>query len=98
MTKQTLRETVAAAVLALVVGTPTLLVNARAQSAQNGSSGFPDLVGGLKATRGVLGVETARTSSGKMVIFAWFEDKKAALAWYYSDAHQALMQQFSGGN
>jgi hypothetical protein len=98
MTKRTLRETVAAAVLALVVGAPTLLVNARAQGAQNGSNGFPDLVGGLKATPGVLGVETARTSSGKMVIFAWFENKKAALAWYYSDAHQALMRQFSGSN
>ncbi|MDT4898958.1 MAG: hypothetical protein QOH25_4035 [Acidobacteriota bacterium] len=40
--------------------------------------GFPDLVAGLKATPGCLGVETARTDSGKSVIFAWFEDKKAA--------------------
>jgi hypothetical protein len=34
--------------------------------------------------------------NGKMVIFAWFENKKAALAWYYSAGHQALMTQFSG--
>jgi len=57
----------------------------------------PDLVGALKATPGCLGVETARTASGKQVIFAWFENKKAVLAWYYSDTHVALMQQLSGG-
>jgi len=39
-------------------------------------------------------VEVARTGSGKQVIFAWFEDKKAALNWYYSDTHQAVMKQF----
>ena len=55
---------------------------------------FPDLVGALKATPGCLGVETARTASGKSVIFAWFENKKAALAWYYSDTHRAAMRQF----
>src|SRR5262245_55536198 len=56
--------------------------------------GFPDLVAALKATPGCLGVETAQTASGKEVIFAWFEDKKAALKWYYSDTHVALMKQF----
>jgi hypothetical protein len=54
-------------------------------------SAFPDLVGALKATPGCLGVETARTSSGKQVIFAWFEDKKAVMTWYYSDAHIASL-------
>src|SRR5262249_21839413 len=53
---------------------------------------FPDLVGPLKATPGCLGVETARTSSGKMVIFAWFEDKKAILRWYNSELHRQLMK------
>ena len=57
----------------------------------------PDLVGALKATPGCLGVETARTASGKQVIFAWFENKRAVLTWYYSDTHVALMQQLSGG-
>jgi heme-degrading monooxygenase HmoA len=52
----------------------------------------PDLVGPLKATPGCLGVETARTASGKMVIFAWFEDKKAVLRWYNSEIHQELMK------
>ena len=39
-------------------------------------------------------MDTAKTASGKEVIFAWFEDKKAALNWYNSDTHQALMKQF----
>ena len=55
---------------------------------------LPEMV---KATPGCLGVETAMTESGKMVIFAWFENKKAALAWYYSQAHQALMKMAGGG-
>jgi hypothetical protein len=54
--------------------------------------GFPDLVAALKATEGCLGVETAQTASGKSVIFAWFEDKKAALNWYYSDVHKEVMK------
>jgi hypothetical protein len=40
---------------------------------------LPELV---KASPGCLGVATAMTTSGKRLIFAWFEDKKAALAWY----------------
>jgi hypothetical protein len=93
MKKHTLRETVSAVVLTLVVIMPALMT----VRAQGQSNGLPDLVGALKATPGVLGVDAARgTMNGKMVIFAWFENKKAALAWYYSDAHQALMQQFSG--
>jgi hypothetical protein len=52
------------------------------------SGGFPDLIAGLKATPGCLGVETAMTASRKQVIFAWFEDKKALLKWYYSETHQ----------
>jgi hypothetical protein len=96
MKTRRLRETVAAAALTLVVAMPALLVTARAQAQPNG---LPDLVGALKATPGVLGVDAARgTMNGKMVIFAWFENKKAALTWYYSDAHQALMRQFSGAN
>ncbi len=85
--------------LLLVVGAlvfaPTFAAHVRAQSPQTAAAGFPDLVSGLKATPGCLGVETARTSSGKQVIFAWFEDKKAALAWYYSDMHRAVMKQFT---
>jgi hypothetical protein len=94
------REILAAAVLTLVVASPALIVTLRAQgaAAQNQQGGFPDLIGMLKATPGVLGVDAARgTMNGKMVIFAWFENKKAALVWYHSAGHQALMNQFSGG-
>ena len=49
---------------------------------QDGLEVFPDLVGGLQAIEGVLGVETAQTVSGKQVIFAWFESKEAVLRWY----------------
>jgi hypothetical protein len=98
MKARTVRETIAAALLTIVIGIPSAVVTLRAQAQQNGPGGFPDLVGMLKNTPGVLGVDAARgTMNGKMVIFAWFENKKAVLAWYYSAGHQALMTQFSGG-
>ena len=62
-----------------------------------GLAAMGDLVGGLKATPGCLGVETARTSSGKQVIFAWFENKKAVLTWYYSDTHRSVQRMFAPG-
>ena len=31
-------------------------------------------------------------SSGKRVIFAWFESKKALVGWYHSEAHQKAMK------
>jgi hypothetical protein len=53
----------------------------------------------LKATPGCLGVDAGRTLSGKQVIFAWFENKKAVLTWYYSEGHQRLIKTLaSGGN
>ena len=87
------REGLLLLLLGALVFAPTFAAHAGAQSAQ--TAGFPDLVGGLKATPGCIGVETARTSSGKQVIFAWFEDKKAALAWYNSEMHRAVMRQFT---
>ncbi|HXD74177.1 MAG TPA: hypothetical protein VN628_10590 [Vicinamibacterales bacterium] len=86
--KRTLREVAAAAVLSLVIFIPAV-ITLRAQSVQG-----PDLIGALKKTPGVLGVEAGQMMSGKQVIFAWFENKDAVLKWYYSDAHQALMAQF----
>ena len=85
------KEILAAAVLALVISVPAL-ATLRAQGPAG--AGLPDFVGALKTTPGVLGVELARTMSGKQVIFAWFENKQAVLKWYYSDTHQALMLQF----
>lgn len=43
-------------------------------------------------TPGCLGVELAQTASGKNVIFAWFENKKAAERWYWSETHQQVMR------
>jgi hypothetical protein len=90
------RELVMLLALALVAFSPGGIV----LMAQGGPpAGLPDLVGMLKATPGVLGVDAARTMSGKQVIFAWFENKKAALNWYYSEGHQQLVKTFaSGGN
>jgi len=66
---------------------------ASAQAPQGG----PDIVASLKATPGVLGVEAARTQGGKQVLFVWFENKQAAVGWFYSDAHQELMRRFTPG-
>jgi quinol monooxygenase YgiN len=91
--KRTTCEVAAAAVLSLVIALPTI-VTLRAQSVQAVKTGAPDLVAGLKATPGCLGVELAQTVSGKNVIFAWFENKQAVLTWYYSDTHMAAMVQY----
>ena len=56
---------------------------------------LPDLAAALKDSPGCLGIDVARrTLSGKSVIFAWFEDKKAVSRWYYSEVHQQLVDQF----
>lgn len=94
------REMVMMLTLALVIFSPAALVLlAQAPPSQGPPAGLPDLIGMLKATPGVLGVDAARTMSGKQVIFAWFENKKAALNWYYSEGHQKLIKTLaSGGN
>jgi hypothetical protein len=79
--------------LGMGIGLLVALVPAIAQEpSKPPRGGFPDLVAGLKATQGCLGVETAQSSSGKNVIFAWFEDKKAAIRWYSSEMHQQVMK------
>jgi hypothetical protein len=57
------------------------------------AGGLLNLPAAIKASPGCLGVELARTAGGKQVIFAWFENKKAALKWYWSNTHQKLMHQ-----
>jgi hypothetical protein len=57
-------------------------------------AGFPDLPKALRESPGCLGVETAATTSGKRVIFAWFENKKAVENWYYSKTHLESMKKF----
>jgi heme-degrading monooxygenase HmoA len=61
-------------------------------SGQGTPGGFPNVVGALKASPGVLGVETGQTASGRRVIFAWFDGKKSLLDWYHSDVHQRAMR------
>ncbi len=51
-----------------------------------------ELVKELKATPGCLGVETARTASGKSLVIAFFENKRAALKWFYSPTHRQAME------
>jgi hypothetical protein len=92
------RELMLLIALMVVVCSPgALQVLAQAPPPQGPPAGLPDLVGMLKATPGVLGVDAARTASGKQVIFAWFEDKKAAVNWYYSAGHQHLVKTFASG-
>jgi hypothetical protein len=93
-----LRDICGVFALAAVIFGPTIVAGQQPSPGQPPSGGFSDLVGALKASPGCLGIETARTSSGKQVIFAWFENKKAALAWYYSDTHRALQKMLAPGS
>ena len=86
-----MRRRVSSLVVASVV-VVALLAGVRPAGAQE--LGFGDLVGALEAIEGVVGVETAQASSGKQVIFAWFEDKAAAVRWYYSEMHRGLQDTF----
>jgi len=56
------------------------------------AQGFANVVSAARAWPGCLGVETGQTSSGKQVIFAWFENKKALVGWYHADVHQKAMK------
>lgn len=76
-----------AASIAFVLGW-ALLSPALAQA----PNGFPRVVEALRASPGVLGVDTGQTASGRQVIFAWFEGKKALVDWYHSEAHQRAMK------
>ena len=89
-----LRELGAVLVLAAAIFTPAIIAAQAPAGAPTG--GLPDLVGALKGTPGVLGVDAAQTMSGKQVIFAWFENKAAVLNWYNSPVHRKLMNAFSG--
>ena len=65
---------------------------ATAALAQAPPDGFPRVVDALRVAPGCLGVETGQTASGRQVIFAWFEGKKALVDWYHSDVHQRAMK------
>jgi len=94
------RPLIAGLALAAIIWSPALLLGRpqEGKPAPQNTGGFPDLVSGLKATPGCLGVETAQTTSGKAVIFAWFENKKAVLNWYDSEMHQAMLNRYANGH
>lgn len=50
------------------------------------------LVEAAQASPGCLGVKLGQTEDGTGVIFAWFENKRALVAWYKSDFHQWAMK------
>jgi quinol monooxygenase YgiN len=87
-----------AAVTALLTATAALVIFSRPATSQAPPQEGPDLVAGLKATPGCLGVDTAQTSSRKNVIFAWFKDKAAVKRWYYSETHQGAMDTLFNGD
>ena len=89
-----LRELGAVLVLAAAIFSPVMIA---AQAPASPAAGLPDLVGALRATPGVLGVDAGQMISGKQVIFAWFENKQAVMNWYNSDVHRKLMSDFSSG-
>lgn len=66
-----------------------------------GGPGGPDmgamLVQGLKGVPGCQGVESGQWRSGRMTIAAWFTDKAAVKRWYYSEAHQRMMDMMAEG-
>lgn len=95
-TRTLVQEVVAALLLAGFIFAPGVVAFAQtAAPPPNPLMALPELI---KASPGCLGVETAMTQSGKMVIFAWFENKKAALAWYYSQTHQMLVKMSRGSS
>jgi hypothetical protein len=67
----------------------------RGEPQRQDGGGMPDLVAGLRATPGCLGVDAGQFSSGKQSIFAWFESKQAVIDWYNSDMHRSTMRNLS---
>lgn len=55
---------------------------------------FGEIMAGLKQTPGCVGTDFAQMQSGKLTIFAWFEDKKSVLAWHDGPAHRKLLEGF----
>jgi hypothetical protein len=77
---------------------PTLLNSSQVQKQAQTVQDFPDLGKGLIETAGCLGVQSFTVNAGKtFVISAWFKNRKAMEAWYYSKMHQDAMAKFFPG-
>src|SRR5262250_1199583 len=86
------RERVIAASIA-ATACAALSMPAFAQGVLPGQPEFGKLlVEAAQASPGCLGVKLGRTGDGTNVIFAWFENKHALVAWYKSDFHQWAMK------
>lgn len=64
------------------------------QQQQMGQNLGAMLTAAMKSVPGCLGTELAQTASGKNVIFGWFENKEALLAWHNHPMHQGAMRRF----
>lgn len=53
------------------------------------------LLDSLQKSPGCLGVAALQCESGKRAVLAWFQDKKATLAWYNGAAHGEMMAQMA---
>lgn len=81
------RQAAVTALAATLCAMSPLVSRAQAQQPR-----FATLLDAARAHPGCLGVDTGQTTSGKQVIFAWFENKAALVSWYKSDAHQRAMK------
>jgi len=95
MTTRTARTLAATAFLALAAGAASVIAQPQDQPQQRMNPLMQNLPLAVENTEGCLGVELAQTMSGKNVIFAWFENKEAALRWYWSETHAEAMK-FAG--
>lgn len=66
------------------------------QSQQGGPNIGQMLIDGLNESEGCLKVVTAQTSAGTNTIIAWFENKAAVEAWYYSPIHERMVGMVGG--
>ena len=87
-----------AILIAAVCSQSLMAEDQKKKPAKKPQPGFPGLLTALKKSPGCIGIETANTGSGKNVIFAWFKDKKAAIAWYNSEYHQTVVNRFFPNN
>lgn len=89
LSSRSFRTLVGISALALVAGGAKVIAQEGEPAGQNPL--MMDLPSAIAETEGCLGVELAQTMSGKNVIFAWFENKKAAERWYWSETHTNAM-------
>ena len=71
------------------------LLWAQPKSPPNGK-GKQSLAAAVRAVPGYVGMKEAKTEDGTEVSLIWFKNKDAVLKWYYSNAHQEVMNKYFG--